>query len=232
MPGFWQDIIPRFRSRETRCPLSDSRMANEEARARILEAAGPMFAAKGYQGATIREICEAAGVNLAAVNYHFRNKRTLYAASLGFALESTASRAPFPAWSPEEPAEVRLKECVCKLVKRMAELNDVAWQTRLILGECLVPTGIRREEIARFVQLPMDVLLSILQDLLPGDSLQSKRLWLGYSIMSQCMFARIAFAMLPQQHGDPPSSDEVAQYITDLSLAAISRFNQDRGHAS
>ena len=207
-------------------------MANDEARARILEAAGPMFAAKGYQGATIREICEAAGVNLAAVNYHFRNKRTLYAASLGFALESTASRVQFPTWSPEEPAEVRLKECVCTLVERMAELNDVAWQTRLILCEWLAPTGIRSDETARFVQLIMDVLLPILENLLPGDSLQSKRLWLGYSIMSQCMFARIAFAMLPQQHGDPPSSDEVAQYITDLSLAAISRFNQDRGHAS
>ena len=200
-------------------------MANDDARARILEVAGPIFAAKGYHGATIREICEAAGVNVAAVNYHFRNKRTLYGASLGLALELTASRAHFPTWSPEEPAEARLKECVCTLVERMAELNDVAWQTRLILRECLAPTGMRSDEIARFVQLPMDVLLPILENLLPGDSLQSKRLWLGYSIMSQCMFARIAFAMLPQQHGDPPSNDEVAQYITDLSLAAIRRFN-------
>lgn len=200
-------------------------MANDEARARILEAAGPIFAAKGYHGATIREICEAAGVNVAAVNYHFRNKRTLYGDSLGLALEFTASRAPFPMWSAEEPAEVRLKECVCTLVGRMAELNDVAWQTRLILRECLAPTGMRNHEIARFVHLPMDVLLPILENLLPGDSLQSKRLWLGYSIMSQCMFARIAFAMLPQQHGDPPSSDEVAQYITDFSLAAIGRIN-------
>ena len=202
-------------------------MANEEARARILQAAGPILAAKGYQGATIREICEASGVNVAAVNYHFRNKRTLYVASLGLALELTAIRAPFPRWSPEEPAEVRLKECVYTLVERMAELNDVAWQTRLILRECLTPTGIRSDEIARFVQLPMDVLLPILEELLPGDSLQSKRIWLGYSIFSQCMFAKIAFALFPQQHGDPPSSDEVAQRITDLSLAAISRFNQE-----
>jgi len=38
------------------------------------------------------------------------------------------------------------------------------------------------------------------------------------------MFAKVAFAMLPQKHSDPPSNDEVAQYITELSLAAISRF--------
>ena len=207
-------------------------MANDEARARILEAAGPIFAAKGYHGATIREICEAAGVNVAAVNYHFRNKRTLYGASLGLALELTASRAHFPTWSPEEPAEARLKECVCTLVERMAELNDVAWQTRLILRECLAPTGMRSDEIARFVQLPMDVLLPILENLLPGDSLQSKRRWLAYSIISQCMFAKVAFAMLPQKHGDPPSNDEVAQYITELSLAAISLSKSESGHAN
>ena len=199
-------------------------MANDEARARILEAAGPIFAAKGYHGATIREICEAAGVNNAAVNYHFRKKRTLYVASRGLALESTVSRSQFPTCSPEEPAKVRLDACVCTLVEQMAELNDVAWQTRLILREWLAPTGIRSDETARFVQLIMDVLLPILEDLLPGDSLQSKRLWLACSIISQCMFAKVAFAMLPQKHSDPPSNDEVAQYITELSLAAISRF--------
>ena len=39
-------------------------MANDDRRARILETAGPVFAEKGYEGTTVREVCEKAGVNL------------------------------------------------------------------------------------------------------------------------------------------------------------------------
>ncbi len=45
---------------------------------KILYAAAEEFAIKGYSGTTIRDICIRAGVNLAAVNYHFRSKEELY----------------------------------------------------------------------------------------------------------------------------------------------------------
>ena len=53
-------------------------MASDETRARIIEAAGPIFAEKGFRDATVREICDAAEVGLASVNYHFRDKQQLY----------------------------------------------------------------------------------------------------------------------------------------------------------
>jgi len=48
------------------------------ARNRILMTATQHFAAKGFHGASLREITAAAKVNLAAVNYHFQNKAALY----------------------------------------------------------------------------------------------------------------------------------------------------------
>ena len=47
-------------------------------RERILDQAEILFAQKGYQAVSVREITTAARCNLAAVNYHFGNKENLY----------------------------------------------------------------------------------------------------------------------------------------------------------
>lgn len=45
---------------------------------RILDAAESLFAQHGYHGVTLRQITRAAKVNLAAVNYHYYDKPSLY----------------------------------------------------------------------------------------------------------------------------------------------------------
>jgi len=47
-------------------------------RARVLHAAEQCFADHGYNGVSLRQITRRAGVNLAAVNYHFSSKRELW----------------------------------------------------------------------------------------------------------------------------------------------------------
>jgi AcrR family transcriptional regulator len=51
---------------------------SERTRERLIDAAGAVFAARGYRGATLREIALRAGVNLAAAHYHFGSKQELY----------------------------------------------------------------------------------------------------------------------------------------------------------
>ena len=46
---------------------------------KIVDVACELFAAQGFDGVSIRAIAKAADVNLAAVNYHFKNKSFLYA---------------------------------------------------------------------------------------------------------------------------------------------------------
>lgn len=45
---------------------------------RIVLAARKLFALKGYEGASVRDIAKDAGVNIAALNYHFQGKLNLF----------------------------------------------------------------------------------------------------------------------------------------------------------
>ncbi len=53
-----------------------------DTRERILDAAERIFGERGFAGTSIREITKAAGVNIAAINYHFGSKEELLRAVL------------------------------------------------------------------------------------------------------------------------------------------------------
>jgi AcrR family transcriptional regulator len=52
--------------------------AMDDPRARLLDAAERVFAEKGFSAATVRDITALAGCNVAAVNYYFGGKESLY----------------------------------------------------------------------------------------------------------------------------------------------------------
>ncbi len=53
---------------------------SDSSRESILKEANRLFAEKGYEGTSIRELTEAAQVNVAAINYHFGSKQGLFEA--------------------------------------------------------------------------------------------------------------------------------------------------------
>ena len=55
---------------------------DQDSRAAILKAALSVFARRGFEGASTREVAEAAGVNNAMIYYHFKDKNELYRAVL------------------------------------------------------------------------------------------------------------------------------------------------------
>ena len=59
-------------------------------RARILEAAGKLFAEHSFSSVSVRRIAKAAGVNLSAIGYHFGGKEELYGAVLRQLVTDTA----------------------------------------------------------------------------------------------------------------------------------------------
>lgn len=85
--------------------------SGSDTRAALLEACGPIFAEKGLEGATVKDIADAAGVNIALISYHFGGKEGLYRTlleAMGNERLAAAERMLAPASTPEE-FRLRLK---------------------------------------------------------------------------------------------------------------------------
>ncbi len=63
------------------------REAGEKTRLRILNTALALLAERGEDAVTLRDVTEAAGVNVAAVKYYFGSKPALFRLALAYALE-------------------------------------------------------------------------------------------------------------------------------------------------
>lgn len=57
-------------------------MADKDCRENIIASAVPLFAAKGLNGVSVRDLARTAGVNLSMISYYFGGKEGLYAAVL------------------------------------------------------------------------------------------------------------------------------------------------------
>ena len=65
----------------------------KETRWRLLNAACEVFAQKGYRDAKVADICKTADANVAAVNYYFGDKVSLYEEAWRHALQNFAEHA-------------------------------------------------------------------------------------------------------------------------------------------
>lgn len=78
---------------------------------RILEIAEQLFAVKGFDGVTVRDIAEQAHVNVAMINYYFRNKDDLYLRIVESYLEEASSELEKVLKEETDP-RLRLKQFI------------------------------------------------------------------------------------------------------------------------
>ena len=107
-------------------------MRRDNTETRILETAGHVFAETGFQAAKVRDICARAGVNLAAVNYHFGDKLGLYKEVLRYACCAAGNAATFDPALPGRTPESKLRGFVRKLLQQIYGEDRPAWPVRLM----------------------------------------------------------------------------------------------------
>ncbi|MGC3967309.1 MAG: CerR family C-terminal domain-containing protein [Pirellulales bacterium] len=197
-----------------------SQQVLDDTKQRILDAAGPTFAERGFREATVRDICQAAGVNLAAVNYHFGDKQRLYIESVKLAHRHLMQQAPLPEWPAGTPAEVKLHGFIYAFMCRVLSHGD-NWQRRLMMREIGQPSAACEEFVREYIQPQFRVLLGILDELLPAGTPDVVRHRTAFSIVGQCLHYLIARPivrwLIP--------ADEFAQYTPDQLAAHVWRFS-------
>jgi len=91
-------------------------------RDRLVEAASQLFAERGYNGASVRDICDVASVNPGAVSYHFGGKRQLYRTALRQAAQRLARFEPPDESDSEASTGIdSVRSVVRRVVRRLGE---------------------------------------------------------------------------------------------------------------
>lgn len=159
---------------------------------RILEAAGEIFAERGFETATVRDICQLAGANIAAVNYYFGDKQSLYIETVKRAHRWRIEQASLPDWPEGTPPEEKLAGFIHTFILRMRSGPGDTWHTRLMMRELMRPDTACAAVVQDSIRPQFEILLSILRELLPNEVTEEKLHLTAFSIVGQCLFYHLA----------------------------------------
>jgi AcrR family transcriptional regulator len=142
-------------------PHRPVRQDGEQSRERLLRVGLALFAQKGFDKTSTREIAEAAHTNIAAISYYFGDKAGLYRAvffeSQGSPSDDIARYA-----RADLPLEDALRELYATFLEPLRQ-GDMARQCmKLHAREMIEPTGLWEEEISTGIRPMHDALVEVL----------------------------------------------------------------------
>jgi AcrR family transcriptional regulator len=196
-------------------------------RERIAEAAGEIFAERGFDATTVRDICQRAGANVAAVNYYFGDKQRLYVDVVVRAHRWRMEQARLPEWSDDTPAETKLADFIATFFRRVLTGPDDTWHTKLVMREMANPTAACAELVQSSIRPQFEILLAILRELLPADVSAPKLRLTAFSIVGQCLFYHFADPVVRNLLTTDEYSElnvaMLAEHVLNFSLGSIGR---------
>ncbi|KAF1074871.1 TetR/AcrR family transcriptional regulator [Halodesulfovibrio sp. MK-HDV] len=142
---------------------------------KIIEAAGQLFAEKGFKAVTVREIVSAADTHLSALNYHFKNKEALYVGVLEDACRSVATTKEDQQALLKLPSTQALFAYVQGCVEGYVTQDGQEWRVALVSRNTVAPEAISNDIIQRYFHSELHFLSKIIARILekPEDHPQT-----------------------------------------------------------
>ncbi|HWA44974.1 MAG TPA: CerR family C-terminal domain-containing protein [Hypericibacter adhaerens] len=204
-------------------------------RQRLLEAGLRLFGKHGFDGVSTRELAKAAGVNLAAIPYHFGGKEGVYLAVVD-QLASTVEK-PLSAMVAEIEAafdrargRAEIEALLARLIGTLARIllgsDQQALRIRFMMREQLQPTAAFERLYARFIEHVHRCLTRLVARLLDADPETPQAILRAHALFGQILAFAMAQATIRRRMGwkgeySAAQIDEIVGIIVEMTLASL-----------
>jgi AcrR family transcriptional regulator len=204
-------------------------------RARLLETALEVFAERGYEAATIREICSRAEANVAAVHYHFGDKRTLYEAIYGTLFETLRERRT--SFLPRAaPAAERLRVYIRALFEEIfccaGDSDRQVQLSTIYLSEMAHPSEVLDRIVTEHLEPDARELYSIVGELLGRAPDDPRTIDCAASVVGQILYYHHAGPIVSRLHPErppvPERLDALVEHVWQFAMGGIREVGPGR----
>lgn len=212
--------------------MADSDRTSDDKRARatrakLIRAARRHFAVHGFEGSSVREIQRIAGVNPAAVHYHFGSKEGLYRAVIDASLSHIQAEriAAFNAIDPDLSGEARLmallRAYAAPHIRLAASVEGRGYSQVLIQVSFTSresPLELIRESYAPTRTMFLDAICALFPDV---DRVEVARCMAAFITAMMCNPVSVAFAQMAEKR---PFEDDTETWIAFVTRNAAAAF--------
>jgi AcrR family transcriptional regulator len=184
---------------------------------RLVRAATTLFAARGYDAASVRDITRRARANLGAVTYHFGSKADLYAAVVEGLTRALADRLAAAA-APPGPAAARLTRMVHGIFAFFADHPEAP----AILLDALAHGGPPAAALPQLRRNLETVGRVVHEGQAAGELRAVDPALAAFTLLSQCVWFVVAGATIARVALGPfADPDRVARHIATVVVRAF-----------
>jgi len=205
-------------------------------RQRLLEAGLQLFGKYGFDGVSTRELAKTAGVNLAAIPYHFGGKEGVYLAvvdHLASAVEKpvNAMVAEIDGALDRTRSRADTEDLLARLIGTLARIllgsDQQALRIRFMMREQLQPTAAFERLYARFIEHVHRCVTGLVARLLDSDPNEPLTILRAHALFGQILGFAVAQATIRRRMGwkgdfTPAQIDEIAGIVVEMTLASLS----------
>ncbi len=196
----------------------------EDPRERLFAAATRVFADKGYANASTREICAAAGVNVAAIHYYFGDKAALYRAVFLNPVQELVS-AGVEALHDTMPLEEAMRGLYRIFIDLVTSTDGADHLMRLHVREMLEPSGLIGDALPEVIAPHHAALVSLACRELGLSKPDSDVSRLVFAIMGlaniYCTDTMILNALAPEVLGSKKATDTLIERLAGYACALV-----------
>lgn len=199
----------------------------EYTRNSIIKAAVSLFAEKGFERSSVRDIVTKARVNQAAINYHFKGKDGLYFEILKIAFQALTENAGLDA---EELKSLSREQALGRFVRHQLRpllfQDEMSRYIRMFAWESAHPSKVFRKFIAVNTTSYLSAALNIVRRFLPPNTQDRAVLCAAICLMGQCsvfvrnrdLFAQDPFRITMNEQ----FVDELSDLIIRVAIGGLS----------